>query len=167
MEWLNTLQDILINHWWKVLLWLNTPIVAGLSIWKIGSIIVKLIQNHIAKKYTKKQKEYTERLEKKIDEFKEFVGQTIKEEVKLYADSIKDGFNDLQAKTQEHKQKVYEEIFNKKQEFKEIVQEVKTDFDNEIKEISEEIPEPQEVIDEKVEELPTIEDLPKKKVDLL
>lgn len=163
MEWLNTLQDILAENWAKVLLWLTTPVVAGFSIWKIGGIVIKLIQNYTAKKYTKKQKEYTERLESAIVDIKNSLLQGMKEEVKLYADSIKNGFNDLQEKTQEYKQKVYEEIFNGKQEIEQIVQEVKTDFEAEIKEISEEIPEPEEI----VEELPIIEELPKKKVDLL
>ena len=55
MEWFN---DLIVNNWDKVLAWLSM-IPAGALIWKFGNIFVRLIQNWTAKKYTKKQKEYT------------------------------------------------------------------------------------------------------------
>ena len=148
----------------KLFLYIGGSTFGGISLWKIFSILVALIKNHTAKKYTKKQEEYTKRVENAINGIKEFVKETIKEEVKIYADTIKGGFNELQQKTQAEKQKIYNEIFNKKQEVIEIVQDIKEDIKNEIEEVTAETEEIPEVIEEKET---IIEEEPNNKIDLL
>lgn len=157
MEWLNELADILSNNWEQVLLIIGTPVVGGVTIWKIGSIFVKLIQNWTAKKYTAKQKEYTERIEKAINGIKVELVEDVKEEIKGYADSVMNTFNELQEKTQATKQAIYNEIFDKQMEVQEIVQDV-------VKDVKEEV---QEVAQEVEEEQPQLEEETKKVVDLL
>lgn len=160
MEFLDKLQDLLLNHWDKLLVYFSM-IPAGCLVWKVGNIFVKLVQNWTAKKYTKKQKEYTERITAEINEMREFVKETIHEEIKSYVGVVKDTFNELQEKTQENKQKIYEKIFDKKMEVQEIVQDIKEDVKAEIDTISEEIPEIEEVSE------PEVIEPEKKKVDLL
>lgn len=159
MDWFN---DLIVNNWDKVLAWLSM-IPAGTLIWKLGNIFVKLIQNWTAKKYTKKQKEYTERLESTINGLKDFVKETIKAEVGSYVGTIQNTFNELEQKKQKAKEEIYEGIFGAKMEVKEIVQEIKQDVETEIQSISEEIPELEETIKPVEESEPE----PQKKVDLL
>ena len=166
MEWLDSLQDLLLNYWDKILLYFSM-IPAGALVWKVGNIFVSLIKNWTAKKYTKKQQEYTERLASEINGLKGFLQDTIKEEVRNYVMVVKDTFNELQEKTQENKQKIYEKIFEKKMNVQEIVQEIKEDVKTEIEAISEEIPELEEVIEEKQEQVVEASNELKKKVDLL
>lgn len=148
MEWLNQLADILSNNWEQVLLIIGTPIVSGVSLWKIGNIIVRLVQNWTAKKYTAKQKEYTERVEKAINSIKVELVEEVKGEIKGYADSVMNTFNELQEKTQQAKQKIYNDIFNKSMEVQEIVQDVVQDVKEEVEQVAQEVeeeqPEPQQ-----------------------
>lgn len=170
MEILDQIQDLLVNHWDKLLLYFSMlPI--GLTTWKIGSIFIKLIQNWTAKKYTKKQKEYSDKVLAEINNIKGFISNTIKEEVKLYVGEIKKTFNNLQQKTLEAKEKVYQEIFETKMNVQEIVEEIKQDAIEEVKAIEQEVEqkqqelqeEPQEIIQEEIIE---VAEEPKK-VDLL
>lgn len=156
MQFLDTFADILRDNWDKVLLLLTTPVVAGFSVWKVGNIFIKLIQNWTAKKYTAKQKIYTERVESAVEGIKDYVAETIKSEVKSYADTVALTFNELQEKTQQTKQSIYEEIFDKKMEVQEIAQDLKSDIIEEVNTISEEVPEVEEVVESE-----------KKKIDLL
>lgn len=166
MEILDQIQDLLVNHWDKLVLAFSMlPI--GLTVWKVGSIFIKLIQNFTAKKYVKKVKEYNDRILAEINNTKEFIKDTIKEEVQLYASEINSTFNNLQKKELEQKEKIYEEIFEEKMNVQEIVEDMKTDVVEEIKTIEQEteIPqvETQEVIDNAVEQVAE----ETKKVDLL
>lgn len=161
MEWLDKFADIVANNWDKVLLWLTTPIVAGFSIWKIGSIIVAFIKNRTAKKYLKQAKEEKEKTLAEIRQLKEFVEETIKAEIKVYADTLVQTFNDLEKKKQEVKEQIYEKIFNEKMEVQEVVQEIaiEPEQEPEIEPIAEET--------EKVEEVIEEEPIEPKKADLL
>ena len=160
MEFLDRLQDLLVNYWDKILLYFSMlPI--GVVAWKVGNIFVSLIKNRTAKKYLKKIQEERAKLSAEIQGIRELVKQDIREEVKLYADSVKDTFNRLQEKTQEAKQLIYEQTFNKQMEVQEIVQEIKNEV--EIPVVTEEIPQEEEIIE--VQEEIVVE--PKKKVDLL
>lgn len=166
MEILDQIQDLLVNHWDKLVLAFSMlPI--GLTVWKVGSIFIKLIQNFTAKKYVKKVKEYNDRILAEINNTKEFIKDTIKEEVQLYASEINSTFNNLQKKELETKEKIYEEIFEEKMNVQEIVEDAKTDIVEEIKTIEQEteIPqvETQEIIEGAVEQVAE----ETKKVDLL
>lgn len=159
LQWLTMNLD-------RLFLYIGGSALGGISLWKLLSIFNALVKNYTARKYTKKTKEYTERLENTINSMKDFVRDTIKEEVKNYADTIKTGFNELQEKSQATKQKIYNEIFNKKEEVIEIVQDINTDLKAEIEPILNE----NEKVEEVVEEEPKIvveEEKPNNKVDLL
>lgn len=167
MEWLNQFADILRDNWAKVLLIFSTPVVGGLTVWQLGRIVVKFIQNRTAKKYTAKQKEYRDEIFGAINELKEFVVEKFKEQGQNTTQTIANTFNDLQLKTQETKQAIYEKIFDTKMEVKEIAQEIKTDVETEIAEIKEDvIEEEQQIIQEEENEPEQAEETPKK-VDLL
>lgn len=161
MEFLDRLADILSNYWSQFLLIIGTPIIGGVSLWKIGCVFELLIKNWTAKKYTAKQKIYTERIEKAINGIKVELVEEVKNEVKVYADSVKDTFNELQEKTQQTKQKIYNEIFDKAMEVEEIVQDVVLDVKEEIEQVV------QEVESEQIEPQPEKEIEVSKKVDLL
>lgn len=162
MEWLDRLQDLLLNHWDKILLYFTT-IPVSVIVWKVGNIFVSLIKNRTAKKYLKKIQEERAKLSAEIQEVKECVKNNIKEEVRLYVDAVRDTFNNLQEKTQEQKQKIYEETFGDKMEVTEIKEEIKTEQEAEISVVEEEKPQEEEIIE--VQEEVVVE--PKKKVDLL
>lgn len=159
MEWLNQFADILSSNWEHLLLIISTPIVGGVSIWKIGSICVGLLQNWNNKKYTVKQKEYTERVENAINQIKVELVEQVKGEIKGYAESVMDTFNELQEKTQKTKQAIYNEIFDKSMEVQEIVQDVVQDVKEEIEQVAQEVEEQQQ---EQKQEI-----IENKKVDLL
>lgn len=165
MDWLNQFADILRDNWAKVLLILSTPVVGGLTVWQLGKIVVKAIQNGTAKKYTAKQKEYRDEVVQTINGLKEFIAQQVKEEVKESTEKIAQTFNDLQLKTQETKQAIYEKIFDTKMEIKEITQEIKADVETEFEEIKQEIIEEEEQIKEEENEI--INEQAPEKVDLL
>lgn len=140
MEFLNQLADILANNWEKVLVILSTPIVSGIALWKIGAIFVKIIQNFTAKKYTARQKEYTDRIEKTINDLKVSILAEVKDEIR----TINTTFNELEAKTQEKRQAIYNDIFGTKMEVQEIVQDIVSDVKEEVQEIEQELPELEE-----------------------
>lgn len=168
MEWLNQFADILRDNWAKVLLIFSTPVVGGLTVWQLGRIVVKFIQNRTAKKYTAKQKEYRDEVVTAISGLKEFIAEQVKNEVKESTEKIAQTFNELQLKTQETKQAIYEKIFDTKMEVKEIAQEIKTDVETEIAEIKQDVieEEEQQIIQEEENEPEQAEETPKK-VDLL
>jgi len=138
MEWLNQFADILRDNWAKVLLIFSTPVVSGLTIWQICNLIIAAYKRKTAKKVLDKITEVEQRVDSKIAELKDFVVEKFKEQGQNTTQTIANTFNELQLKTQETKQAIYEKIFDTKMEVKEITQEVKTEIDNEIAEIKKE-----------------------------
>lgn len=138
MEIIDRLQDLLANYWDKVLLWITTPIIAGFSIWKIGTILVKLIQNRTARKYTQKVQQLRNEIVEQVSQFKEEVKAEIKQDLDAYSKEIDNKFNRLQEKELAKKEEIYAEIFEGKQLAKQVIEEVKEVEQDIVEEIKEE-----------------------------
>lgn len=169
MEILDRIQDLFVNYWHIVLAWLSM-IPAGAIVWKVGTILVKLIQNGTAKKYTQKTKALVDELKTEIAGIKDFVKQEIKNEVEFYSKNVKQTFNNLQEKELETKGRIYDEIFNEEMKVEEIIEETKAEIVEDIKEAEKQVEEEQKMqeTEQIIEEVAQIVEEPKEeKVDLL
>lgn len=110
MEWLTQFADILRDNWAKVLLWITTPIISGISLWQLLSFFINLIKNRTAKKYMMPLKNEIEKIMQNIDGFKGEISSIFAEKVEEYSKQLMAQFNELADKTQARKQEIYEEI---------------------------------------------------------
>lgn len=152
----------------KLAIYLGSTTVGGITLWKLGSIFVNLVKNRGKKKYLLKIEEIENRVNKKLEDLKEYQRQIAKEEAEIVADIVINSLNRLQDKTIATKKEIYNRIFNKEMQVKEIVEVVEEK--PEIEPISNE----SEIVEEIINETPIIENkgeiesqAPKKKVDLL
>lgn len=115
-QWLNDLQTLLSEKWLEVLAILSTPIVGGLTIWKLGSIIVNLIRRKTFKKYLDPLKAQVDTLKNALDDTKQQLKDVLtstKEEIvvevcKNLKEMLQSTFNEYE-KT---KTKIYNDIIN-------------------------------------------------------
>lgn len=154
----------------KLTIWLSGTTLGGITLWKLGSFIVSLIKNGKTKKYLAKIEEIKIEFDKKIIELKDFTTQVAHEQAQEIAQEFIDTFNRVQAKNIEAKEKIYNEIFNKKMEIEEIIEDFGNNIEVEITPVINENDKVEEVINDEpiIENKGKIEDeITKNKIDLL
>ena len=130
MEWLEEIGYFLATYGEKILQYLGITagsVLGGISIWKVGNIVVNLIKMIVEKRYPKKILAIKKEL---VEEMKVAIKETQGE----LQNELIIAFNGLESKKQAKKQEIFEKIFKHKQEAEivkqEIVEDVKAEIDN-------------------------------------
>lgn len=110
MEWVTQATDFVSQNWDKILLWVTTPVVSGLSVWQLFKLIITIIRNFTAKRYSKPLEAKYNELKAQIDNFVNQVNELFKEEVKQFSLDMQEQFNNVMLNYTNQKQAIYDKL---------------------------------------------------------
>lgn len=110
MEWVTQATDFVSQNWDKILLWITAPVVSGLSVWQLFKLVITIVRNFTAKRYSKPLEAKYNELKAQIDNFVNQVNELFKEEVKQFSLDMQEQFNNVMLNYTNQKQAIYDKL---------------------------------------------------------